>query len=446
MRYFIIILSSLIGLIAQASCQAASQTHEYNLSNGLKLLVKENHRAPLAISQIWYKVGSAYEPPGITGISHALEHMMFKGTPSISGEQFNEIITQNGGELNAETGTDDTHYYELLAADKLAISFKLEADRMQNLNLSAEDFAKEIQVVMEERRLRTDDNPQAFSYERLLATAHIAAPYHHAPIGWMSDLEQLTISDLKNWYHTWYAPNNAILVVAGDVEPAKVYQLAEQYFGKIPAKTVPTLKKQPEPPAMGERSVTVRRPAKLPYLMLAYNVPSLVTTEKPWQPYALIVLAAALDADQSSRLAKNLIRAKRLAVGAGAHYDPYQRFSTLFTLTAIPAAEHGLEELETALLSEIEALQTVPLSATELAKIKSLLKANYIYAQDNLATQANFLGKLASLDLPWQEADTYLQNIQAVTAEQVKEVAKEYLITARLTTAKLLPAKGQSHE
>lgn len=440
MRYFIIFLCTLTCFITAK----AAPTHEYTLENGLKLVIREDHRAPLVVSQIWYKVGSAYEPGGITGISHALEHMMFKGTPTVSGDEFNQIISQNGGTLNAVTSFDHTHYYEVLAAERLPISFKLEADRMQNLTLTAADFAKEIQVVMEERRLRTDDNPQALAFERLYAAAHLATPYHHTPIGWMSDLQQMTVEDLSQWYHTWYTPNNAILVVAGDVQPEQVYQLANHYFGAISAKSVPPLKEQQEPPALGSRSVTVKRPAKLPTLLLGYNVPSLASTKEPWEAYALEILAAALDGDASARLAKHLVREQQLAVQASAQYDSHQRFSTLFVLSAIPSQSHSLKEVKTALLKQIKDLQTTPLNETELTKIKTQLTANYSYSQDSLATQATLLGELESIGLSWRLADEYVAKIQAVTAAQVQQVAKRYLTNNRLTTVKLIP-KDAAH-
>lgn len=445
MRYFITILCTLIWLIPS---YAASPTHEYTLKNGLRVLVKENHRAPIVISQIWYKVGSAYEPAGITGISHALEHMMFKGTPTISGEEFNKIIAEHGGELNAATSFDYTYYYERLAADKLALSFKLEADRMQNLKLSSEDFAKEIQVVMEERRLRLEDDPQAATEERLLAAAHIAAPYHHAPVGWMSDLQEMTVEDLKAWYLTWYAPNNATLVVAGDVQPEQVYQLAQHYFAGIPAKTLPKLKKQPEPPALGQKSVTVKREAKLPFLLLGYNVPTLGSSTESWQPYALTILATALDGGQSARLAKNLVRGKQLAVQANVEYNPYQLFSSLFILSAIPSSQHNLKELKAGLLAEVKRLQSELIDEQELTRIKTLLTANYTYSQDDLTSQATFLGNLASIGLPWQLADDYITKLQAVSAEQVRQVARQYLTLNRLTIAQLMPVqdKETKHE
>jgi zinc protease len=433
MRYFIVILAILTWIIPAA----ASRTHEYTLANGLKLIVKENHRSPLVISQLWYKVGSAYEPGGITGISHALEHMMFKGTPNISGDEFAQIIAKNGGELNASTSFDYTYYYEKLSAEHLDLSFKLEADRMHNLSLKAQDFAKEIQVVMEERRLRTDDNPQALAFERLLATAHIATPYHHTPIGWMSDLQTMQLAELKDWYQRWYSPNNATLVVVGDVQAAAVYHLAQRYFGAIAAKNMPKLKLQEEPPALGKRTVTIKTQAKLPMLLLGYNVPSLVTTKVSSEPYALEVLAAVLAGDQSSRLPKDLVRAAKLAVQASASYNPYQRFSTLFVLSAIPSQAKSLAEIQAGLIQQLSALQTIPLSESELDKVKNLLIAKYTYAQDDIVAQATMLGRLTSIGLPWNLAEQYVAHIQAVSKEQVQAVAKRYLTSTNLTVLEL---------
>ena len=205
--------------------------HEYQLANGLKILVKEDHRAPVVVSQIWYKVGSSYEHSGSTGVAHVLEHMMFKGTKKHGPNEFSKIISANGGRENAFTGQDYTAYFQQLEKSRLPISFELEADRMANLNLRAEDFEKEVKVVMEERRMRTEDNPQALTYEQFAATAFVSSPYHHPIIGWMDDLEHMDVNDMRSWYKHWYAPNNATLVVAGDVDPDAVFELAKKYFG-----------------------------------------------------------------------------------------------------------------------------------------------------------------------------------------------------------------------
>ncbi|HDJ86948.1 MAG TPA: insulinase family protein, partial [Chromatiales bacterium] len=222
-------------LLLFAPAVAAGPVHEYRLDNGLRVLVKEDHRAPVVVSQVWYKVGSGDEHGGITGISHALEHMMFQGTAKHPAGEFSRIVAANGGRENAFTGRDYTAYFQLLAKDRLPVSFELESDRMRNLSLKEADFRKEIQVVMEERRLRTDDNPQALTYERFNAAAFVSSPYHHPVIGWMDDLRNLKIGDLRAWYRRWYAPNNATLVVVGDVDPQAVLRLAERYFGPLPA-------------------------------------------------------------------------------------------------------------------------------------------------------------------------------------------------------------------
>lgn len=249
----------LISLMMLLSFQAFSQVQEYTLNNGLKVLVKEDHRAPVVVSMIWYNVGSADEPVGITGVSHAIEHMMFKGTSKYPVGVFSKTIAALGGQENAFTNNDYTAYYEKLDADHLATSFELEADRMNNLLLNSEEFAKEIKVIQEERRLRTDNNPQALAFERFLATAHLTAPYNHPVIGWMNDLKQMKVEDLKKWYESYYAPNNATLVVVGDVNPEKVHALAERYFGSIAKRPIASRKPQQEPSALGKKWFTLTR-------------------------------------------------------------------------------------------------------------------------------------------------------------------------------------------
>lgn len=243
----------LFTLLMVLSCQTFSQVQEFILNNGLKILVKEDHRAPIAVSMIWYNVGSADEPGGITGVSHAIEHMMFKGTEKFPLGVFSKTIAEMGAQANAFTNNDYTAFFEKIDASKLATSFELEADRMNHLLLDANEFAKEIKVIQEERRLRTDDNPQALAFERFLATAHLSAPYHHPVIGWMNDLKQMKVEDVREWYKKYYAPNNATLVVVGDVNPEQVRALAENYFGALPKQPVPERKLKREPPELGKK-------------------------------------------------------------------------------------------------------------------------------------------------------------------------------------------------
>ncbi|MEE9451871.1 MAG: pitrilysin family protein [Gammaproteobacteria bacterium] len=433
------LIISLFTLLFTYPLFAQSNTHEFMLNNGLKLIVKEDHRAPVVISSIFYKIGSSYEPGGITGVSHVLEHMMFKGTAANPDNTLSTIIAENGGAQNAATGFDYTYYYQELEKQRLPISFELEADRMRNLTLSEEEFSKEIKVVQEERRMRLEDDPQMLTLERLYAAANIAQPYHHLGIGWMNDLEHMDIDDVRDWYNTWYAPNNAILVVIGDVDPDEVHQLAKQYFAAIPSNALPVVKPQREPPFLSTRQVTVSAPAELPILYMAYNVPSLNTAEEAWQAYALNVAAAILSAGNSARLAKEIVRKQQIAAYANADYDLLNREEGLFTLEAVPNKNHSIDDLKTALQQQIERLQNELVSEKELARIKTQVLASETYRKDSLQNQAREIGVLESIGLSWRAADEYTENIQKITAQQVQAVAQEFFQPERLTTAELIP-------
>jgi zinc protease len=435
-------LVSLFSALSPQLTLAAATTgnvHEYHLDNGLKLIVKEDHRAPIVTSQVWYKVGSGYEHLGITGISHALEHMMFRGTPKYPQGQFSQIISEHGGEQNAFTSYDYTGYYQELAADKLPISFELEADRMQNLSIADADFAKEIQVVMEERRMRTEDNPQRLTFERLLATAFVTNPYHNPVVGWMNDLQTMTAADLRQWYKTWYAPNNAIVVVVGDVKPEAVYELAQKYFGPLKSSKIPVAKPQNPVEPLEERRVVVKAPGKLPWIMLAYNVPVVKTTKTAWEPYALDVLSGILSAGNSGRLDTQLVRAKQIATNAGASYNGFSRLDGLFTVEATPAQGHTTDQLKAALLDQLESVKKNLVTPEELQRIKAQVIAQKIYQKDSISAQAQEIGSLEAVGLSWKEGDAYVKNIEAVTAEQVRAVAQKYLVDNRLTVAEFQP-------
>ena len=415
------------------------EVHEYMLKNGLKVLVKEDHRAPVVVSQVWYKVGSSYEHNGITGISHMLEHMMFKGTRKHPGGEFSRIISENGGQENAFTGQDYTAYFQQLEKSRLKVSFELEADRMRNLWLQKEEFEKEMQVVMEERRLRTEDDPQSLTYEQFNASAFVNNPYQHPVIGWMDDLENMTVEDLSAWYAKWYAPNNATLVVVGDVVPEEVFKLAKKYFGPLkPGKLTPP-KSRKEPRQMGERRIVVKTPAELPYLLMGYKTPVLNTSEESWQPYALEVLAAVLDGGDSARFARELVRDKQIAASAGASYSLTSRNDNLFLLDGTPARGHDINEIENALRAQIKRLHDTPVTADELTRIKAQVIAANVYERDSIFYQAMQIGTLETVGLDWRLLDEYVDRVREVTAEQVQDVARRYLIEDNLTIAVLEP-------
>lgn len=412
---------------------------EYQLDNGLKLIVKPDHRAPVAVTQVWYKVGSSYEYNGITGISHQLEHMMFKGTENLKPNEFSRIIAANGGRENAFTGRDYTAYFQTMEADRVEVSFKLEAERMRKLVIDEAELLKEREVVAEERRMRTEDNPSALTREAFYATAFTNSPYHHPVIGWMSDINHYTVTDLQEWYQKWYAPNNATVVVVGDVEPDAVYQLAQQYFGPLKPEDIATVKPQIEVTQTGLRQIEVNAPAELPYLMMGWKVPVAKTAEQAWEAYALEMLAGILDGGASARFEKELVREHQIAANIGASYSLFARLDDVFIVAGTPTKAHTVADLQQAVMAQIERLKTELVTEQELARIKTQVVANAVYERDSVFYQAMQIGMLETVGLDWRLSDQYVDNIQAVTAEQVQAVAKKYFVDTTLTKAELIP-------
>jgi len=420
------------------SAEVTANVHEKTLGNGLRIVVKEDHRSPIVVSQVWYKVGSVDEPQGITGISHALEHMMFKGTSHLKPNQFSRIIAEQGGRENAFTSYDYTGYYQQLEKSRLPISFELEADRMRNLTLAPEEFAKEIQVVMEERRLRTDDQPESLLGEKFMATAYQTHSYKNPVIGWMRDLEHMTAADLRRWYERYYAPNNAVLIVTGDVSPQDVFALAEKHFGPVPRRAVDGVSVPVEPPQDGERRARLAAPAEVPHLVLGYHVPSL-TSGVTWEPYALAVAAAVLDGGNAARFERELVREQRIAAAVGVDYGPTMRAPTLFEIDGTPAGGRSVEQLERALRLQIAQLRDQRVTDEELRRVKAQVVAADVYARDSVHYQGMRYGQYESVGLDWRVAEQYVERIRAVTAEQVQDVARKYLTDSNLTVAILDP-------
>jgi zinc protease len=418
---------------------AQGETSHRVLANGMKVIVMEDHRAPTVASMVWYRAGSMDETSGTTGVAHVLEHMMFKGTVNNPGDRFSKTIAQAGGKDNAFTSKDYTAYFQQLHKDKLSIALGLEADRMRNLVLSPEEFAKEIRVVMEERRMRTDDKPRALLYEQLMAAAYTVSAYKWPIIGWMNDLENMTWQDARDWYRQWYAPNNAYVVVVGDVDHREVFRLAQKFYGPHKAKALPERKPQNEPEQAGVRRVTVKAPAKLPYLAMAWKAPKLRDVQKDRDPYALEVLAAVLDGHDASRFSKNLVRGSRIAQSAGAGYDGSLRGEATFTLDGQPAEGKTIAELEAALRAELKRIQDEGVSAEELARVKTQSIAAQTYKRDSLMAQAMEIGGIEATGLNWRDVDTLLEKLKTVTAEEVQAVAKKYFTDDTLSIAVLDP-------
>ena len=424
-----------------AGASSAPATHEFRLDNGLKLIVREDHRAPVVVSQLWYKVGSSYETPGKTGLSHALEHMMFKGSAKLGPGESSRVLRELGAEENAFTSDDYTAYYQVLASDRLSVAFELEADRLASLRLPPEEFKREIEVIKEERRLRTEDNPSAKAYERFQALAFPASGYHTPTIGWMADLERMTVEELRSWYETWYVPNNATLVVVGDVVPSEVHALAQRYFGSIAQRPVPQAQIPLELSTPGQRLLTLHLPTQLPSLMMGFNVPGLATSKTPREVHALRLIGALLDGGYSARLPSRLERGEELVSGAGSSYDAYTRGDSLFVLSATPNVQKGktLAEVEAGLWRQLEDLKTTPPSAEELARVRAQVIAGLVYERDSITSQATTIGQLETVGLSWQLMDGELAELSAVTPSDIQQAAQTYFTRDRLSVAHILP-------
>jgi len=407
---------------------------ETTLPNGLKVILLENHKAPLVTFQVWYRVGSRNEAWGKTGLSHVLEHMMFKGTKKVGSQEFSRIIQEHGGNDNAFTSQDYTAYFENLSADHIQIPIDLESDRMQNLVLKEEDFRTERLVVVEERRLRTEDNPQAFLGEQLEAAAFQIHPYHWPIIGWMADLERLTLDDLKEHYRTYYNPVNAFLVVVGDFKKEELLPKIEKAFGSYPKGIPPQQEKSKESPQVGERRIFVKKEAQLPFLVMGYHVPNLRDPDS----YVLEVIEVILSAGKSSRLYQSLVREKRLGLNVDAEYSLVSRDPNLFYLSVDLLPDKEVAEVEKALDQEIERLKREPVSKRELEKAKNQIEASFVFGQDSLFSQAMHLARY-EISLNWRAIDDYIPSIRKVSAEDIQRVTKHYLVPDNRTVGVLIP-------
>ncbi len=428
------LLLSFILSVSISEAGLKENVSETSLPNGLKVILLENHKAPLVTFQVWYRVGSRNEAWGKTGLSHMLEHMMFKGTAKVGPGEFSRIIQENGGNDNAFTSHDYTAYFENISADRVQISIDLESDRMHHLLLREQDFRTERMVVMEERRLRTEDNPQANMQEHMEATAFLTSPYHWPVIGWKEDIERFTLDDLKAYYKTYYNPVNAVLVIVGDFKKEELLPKIEKAFGSITKGVPPNQEKDIDPKQTGERRAFVKKEAQLPYLVMGYHVPNLREPDS----YALEVTAALLSAGKSSRLYQSLVRQKRLVLSVDADHSLLSRDPGLFYLSAELLPGKEVKEVESALDEEVERLKKELVGAHELEKATNQIEASFIFSQDSLFSQAMLLAQ-HEIALTWKAIDDYLPSIRKVTPEDIQRVTKEYLTPDNRTVGILIP-------
>jgi zinc protease len=410
------------------------RVQEAVLPNGLKVIMLEMEKAPVVTFQVWYRVGSRNESWGKTGLAHLLEHMMFKGTKTTGPEQFSRIIQENGGNDNAFTSHDYTGYFTNISADRVDIPLALEADRMANLLIREEDFVTERMVVIEERRLRTEDNPQAYLGEQLEAAAFQVQPYHWPIIGWMDDLKALTLTDAKAYYKRFYTPANAFIVVVGAFKKAKLLPLIEKAFGGIPKGKALERRSFSEQPQAGERRVIVKKEANQPAIVMGYHVPKAPDPDS----YILEVVEALLSSGKSSRLYRNLVRGKRICLSADASNSFLSVDPDLFYLSAEPLPGISIEEVEKALDDEVRKLQTERVEAKELERVINSMEASFIYGQDSLFSQAMLLARY-EITAGWQAADHYLPLVRRVTPDEIRRVAAKYLQPDNRTVGILIP-------
>lgn len=424
--------------LAEVSKLQTPNLKEEVLPNGLKVLLLQNHTTPLSTFWVWYRAGSINEPIGKTGLSHLLEHMMFKGTHKYGAKSFSRIIQRAGGIDNAGTSKDYVFYFQKLTPENLHLSIELEADRMQNLIIDPKETLSERDVVMEERRMRYEDDPQNLLYEEVIATAFKNHPYRWPVIGWMSDIKNITREELLEYYRTYYVPNNALIIVAGNIDVDSVLSKIKKEFGVIPrGMDIKTIDIE-EPEQTGERRVFLKKEAELPYILIAYKTPNILHEDA----HALEVLAGVLSGGKSARIYKSLIMEKQIALWAGAEYIGLQRYPFIFYLYGTPLLERSIDELEKALYEEIEKIKDKPPTEREVQRVKNQIEAEFIMGQDSIYLQARMLGMFELIG-SWRLKDRYLEGIRKVTPEDVRRVAKKYLIEDKRTVGILIPTKGK---
>ncbi len=421
----------------------------FRLSNGIQVVLIPNNRVPVATHMVWYRVGSADEEPGKTGAAHLLEHLMFKGTPAYPSGAFSKIVARNGGQENAFTSQDYTGYYQTIAVDRLEKVMAMEADRMMNLILSEKDVEMERLVVLEERRQRIDNNPSAVLREHVNAAMYLNYPYRNPVIGWEEEIRSLTRKDILAFYRRWYAPDNAIVVIAGDVTVEQVRPIAERTYGKIPTVAMPPRPRPgrvrpQEPPQKASRRVVLKdKRVRQPFWSRQFLAPS-YRNGATGQAYALEVLSEILGDGATSRLYRSLVVERKLAVSAGVQYDPTALGPSRFVVYASPRPGVSIEQLENAAIGEMKTLLKSGITSDELARTVRRMRADAVYARDSLSTGAQVLGGSLVIGMSIDDVESWPERIAALTVEQINAAARDVLVMDRSVTSTLLPLKEGS--
>jgi len=439
-----LVLSFIAWLPLMAAAASPPATQDFLLDNGLKVVVREDHRSPIVTVQLWLKVGLSYELPGQSGLSHALEHMVYKGSSKACAGEFAAILDKLGASQNAFTGTDFTVFHQTLSSGRAGVAFEILADLMSTAELDAQDFTPELKVIQEERRMRVDDEITTSAHERLNSIAYPTSGYRTSTIGWMHDLRRMNAVQLQQWYQAWYSPDNATLVVVGDVAPGRIKALVQQYFGHLQRRATPAAPIPVELASAGERSLTLHAPIASPRLIMSFNAPSLATALDRRTAHALRLLDMLLAGSGSARIKQQLQLGEAIFTEAQSEYDAFKRGDSLLTISTQlnPDKLTDTDEALARLWQVIESLKSKAPEPAELERAKNLLIANTVYAQDDLEGQANTLGLLDTIGLDWRLADQDTDELNKVTPLDIQQVAKTYLTRERLSTAKILPEKN----
>ena len=450
------LLALLLGALQSAWAQTpvintASPITQFTLANGITVMVQVDKRAPTAVHMLWVRVGSMDEVDGTSGVAHVLEHMMFKGTPTVKVGEFSRQVAALGGQENAFTSRDFTGYYQQIPSNKLEDVMRLEADRFANSQWDDAEFVKELEVVKEERRMRTEDSPRALMYEALNANVFTASPYRRPIVGWMSDLDAMKPNDARAFFQQWYTPANAAVVVAGDVDVAQVKAWAEKYYGSIPTRTTASVterKPRTEPQQMGIKRFEFKAPAEQAYVALAFKVPQITmefitdtsANAKPHDALALTVLAAVLDGYPGARLERALTQGnKAVADSAGAYNGLMGRGPQIFMLEGVPAIGKTAAQVEVALREQVALIAKNGVSDAELNRVKTQWVAQEVYKKDSVMHQAREIGSYWAEGFAADTSERLIAKLRQVTSAQVQDVAKKYFVDDQLTVGVLLP-------
>jgi len=417
----------------------AAELQQTTFNNGVKLIVEEDHSAPVAMVQVWLKVGGRDETPGKTGLAHVFEHMMFKGSKALKPGEYSKQISAMGGNDNAFTSHDFTAYFETVPASQVDTVLKMEAERFAHLNLNAEEFGREIKVIMEERRMRTEDDPNSHMFEELSAAALRLHPYRNPVIGWMQDLEQLNINDVRDFYKKHYVARNATVVIVGDVSFKHVKKVVQQSFGRMKNVDVPARFNPTEPEPLGAKRVDVHLPAKSPVLAITLPVPVWKPGKNDTEVAALAVATHILGGGRTAILQRQLVDAQRKAFSASAGYDPFGMGLDLWYAYGMLSAKQSSHDFEKALWEILQDMKKKPVSAKQLQTAKKNMIASEIFAQDSLYLRAKVIGRMETVGIGAMHKDEWLDAIRAVTAKDVQDVVAKYLRPERATTGTLKP-------